>query len=548
MHTPRIFTSALDYGYTYSGTASTAYKDTVCAAIRIGSISHEDFLDILRRCVLELHETFEIVAQADPEVADLVARMAYIESLVDDERARGSESQEGVVRQLNIMVLLHHCYDALCACVAATCNHEMLGNPDFVGRGMQLQMAKGCAILVNIISILHCYAQAVDLQAHAADIECDKEVVSNINLSLNTYLNTQCKALFGCLNPALSTENQEYGRTALRIVRHNAELYRKVAELVEPSIPHRFRHYTQSCFSTLSKVIDSCSAQCSEIVKDDVRSSMGMLLSSEAYEALYDDLSRYVNTSEVGSAVKHRSSSCAYALIRAIGCLLLIYREYAASESADHPFACSTKRCIEILRDSVYSQVSRHELGEEEGFNLAHEVRLYISRATDELQAIAPEMLLSPHISGELHRKALCCLEEMSCAWKSANSEHFDVPEEGESSSIQPSTSGLVSTSAGVGGAQASYTPPRDPGVTPQAYAQPSTSGLGSAGAGMGSQQASYVSLHDHSYAQPSTSYAQLSTQASISSSLGELHVASHRSQTTSDDELEPSSKRSRSA
>ncbi|QLL66645.1 hypothetical protein O998_02140 [Anaplasma phagocytophilum str. Norway variant1] len=547
MHTPRIFTSALDYGYTYSGTASTACKDTVCAAIRIGSISHEDFLDILRRCVLELRETFEIVVQVDPEISDLVARMAYIESLVNEERAGSSASQEEVAR-LNIMVLLHHCYDALCACVAATCNHEMLGNPDFVGRGMQLQMAKGCAILVNIISILHCYAQAVDLQAHAADIECDKEVVSNINLSLNTYLNTKCIAIVRCLNPALSTENQEYGRTALRIVRHNAELYRKVAELVEPSIPHCFRHYTQSCFSTLSEVIDSCSAECGEILQGDEIACMRLLLSSEASEACFDDLSRYVKRSEAGSAAKHRTSACTRALIKAIGCSLLIYREYAASESANHPFAGSIEQCIRILRDSVYSQLSRHEWGEEEGANVAHEVHLHIRRATDELQAIAPEMLLSPHISGELHQKALCCLEEMSCAWKSANSEHFDVPEEGESLSIQPSTSGLVSTSAGVGGAQASYTPPRDPGVTPQAYAQPSTSGLGSAGAGMGSQQASYVSLHDHSYAQPSTSYAQLSTPASISSSLGELHVASHRSQTPSDDELEPSSKRSRSA
>ncbi|WP_433846489.1 HGE-14 family type IV secretion system effector [Anaplasma phagocytophilum] len=518
MHTPRIFTSALDYGYTYSGTASTAYKDTVCAAIRIGSISHEDFLDILRRCVLELRETFEIVAQADPEVADLVARMAYIESLVDDERARGSESQEGVVRQLNIMVLLHHCYDALCACVAATCNHEMLGNPDFVGRGMQLQMAKGCAILVNIVSMVHCFANDADPQAHTEDVACDKEVVSNINLSLNTYLNTKCIAIVRCLNPALSAENQQYGRSSSRIVRHNAELLRKVAELVDPSIPHCFRHYTQSCFSTLSEVIDSCSAECEEILQGDEIACMRLLLSSEASEACFDDLSRYVNRSEAGSAAKHRTSACTRALIKAIGCSLLIYREYAASESANHPFAGSIEQCIRILRDSVYSQLSHHEWGEAEGANVAHEVHLHIRRATDELHAIAPELLLSPHISGELHQKALCCLEEMSCAWKSANSEHFDVPEEGESSSIQPSTSGLVSTSAGVGGAQASYTPPRDPGVTP------------------------------HAYAQPSTSYAQPSTPANISSSLGELHVASHRSQTTSDDELEPSSKRSRSA
>ncbi|UQD53938.1 HGE-14 family type IV secretion system effector [Anaplasma phagocytophilum] len=442
MHTPRIFTSSLDYGYTYSGIASTAYKDTVCAAIRIGSILHKDFLEILRRCVLELRETFEIVVQEDHEISDLIAMMAYIESLMDEEREGRSVPQEDVARQLNIMVLLHHCYDALHACVAATCNKDIFRNPDLVGRGMQLQMAKGCAILVNIISILHCYAQAVDLQAHAADIECDKEVVSNINLSLNTYLNTKCVAIVGCLNPELSTENQEYGRRAFRIVRHNAELCRKVAELVDPSIPYFFRHYTQSCFSTLNEVIESCSGECEEILQGgDERSLMRLLLSLEAYEALYDDLSQYVNKSEVGTAAKRRSGSCIYALIRAIGCLLLIYREYAASASADHPFACSTKCCIEILRDSVYPKVSRHEWGEEEGSNVACWAHIRMCQATDELQAVAPELLLNSHISGELHQKALCCLKEMSCAWKSANSEHFSVPEEGESSSRQPSTS-----------------------------------------------------------------------------------------------------------
>uniref|UniRef100_UPI00397752C9 HGE-14 family type IV secretion system effector n=1 Tax=Anaplasma phagocytophilum TaxID=948 RepID=UPI00397752C9 len=116
MHAPRIFTSVLDYGYTYSGTASTAYKDDIHSAIEAGIVSYEDFLGVLRRCTLELHETFEIVVQADSGVADLAARMAYIESLVDEEKARSSASQEPAVQQLNITVLLHYLYDALHAC------------------------------------------------------------------------------------------------------------------------------------------------------------------------------------------------------------------------------------------------------------------------------------------------------------------------------------------------------------------------------------------------------------------------------------------------
>ncbi|WP_249549329.1 HGE-14 family type IV secretion system effector, partial [Anaplasma phagocytophilum] len=254
---------------------------------------------------------------------------------------------------------------------------------------------------VNIISILHCFAKAADPQAHASDVECDQEVVSSIKLSLNTYLNTKYKALFGCLNPALSAENQEYGRAALRIVRHYAELFRKVSELVDLSIPPSFRHHIQSCFSVLSGVIDSCSTECEEILCGDERSCMRVMLSSEAYEALSDDLSQYVNMSEVGSATRRRTSVCINALIRAIGCLLLVYREYAASGIEEHPFACSIERCIQILRDSVYPKVSQNEWGEEGGSNLAHRVRLCICQVTDELQAVTPELLLSPHISGE---------------------------------------------------------------------------------------------------------------------------------------------------
>nr|WP_237742490.1 hypothetical protein [Anaplasma phagocytophilum] len=112
----------------------------------------------------------------------------------------------------------------------------------------------------------------------------------------------------------------------------------------------------------------------------------------------------------------------------------------------------------------------------------------------------------------------------------------------------QPSTSGLGSTSTGVGSSQVSYMPMRALERIPIPYApchQPSTSGLGGT-AGLG-QQAPYMPPHDPE-SMPSYSWDQPSTSAEASSELQEAQVSPHRSRTPSNDDLEPPSKRSRSA
>ncbi|WP_410518492.1 HGE-14 family type IV secretion system effector, partial [Anaplasma phagocytophilum] len=203
---------------------------------------------------------------------------------------------------------------------------------------------------VNIISILHCFAKAADPQAHASDVECDQEVVSSIKLSLNTYLNTQYKALFGCLNPALSAENQEYGRAALRIVRHNAEIVRKVADLVYVRTPRCFRHRTENCLNMILDAVESDATECVAMLRRDEKSLLRLSLATEARIALCRNLDQYVGKSEEEvSTAQSCPSVCINALIRAMGCLLLVYREYAASGIEEHPFACSIERCIQIL-------------------------------------------------------------------------------------------------------------------------------------------------------------------------------------------------------
>ncbi|SBO15017.1 hypothetical protein ANAPC1_01395 [Anaplasma phagocytophilum] len=179
------------------------------------------------------------------------------------------------------------------------------------------------------------------------------------------------------------------------------------------------------------------------VLGDDI-AQLRLSLATEARIVLSNNLDRYVGRTGVGSAAQTSPSMCVNALIKALGCTLLVYREYAASESANHPFAGSLEQCIRILRDDVCPGVLSHECTGEGGSSLAHRVCLHLDRTTDELTAISPELLLNPQISGELHRKALCYLAEASRAWRFDNREHFDVPEAGESSSSYPST--LLST------------------------------------------------------------------------------------------------------
>ncbi|WP_249548494.1 HGE-14 family type IV secretion system effector [Anaplasma phagocytophilum] len=512
VHTPSIFTSKSDSGYCYSGTASAVYRDAICAEIETGSISRDDFWKVLQGCVGELREIFDCVFRVDPEVADLVARTAYIRSLVDIARVESSVLDEGLVGKLRNIV--EHLYDTLHVCAALTCNKDKFRNPDYTERRTYLQMAQACSIVVNSIAMLNCCAQVADPQAHASDVECDQEVVSSIKLSLNTYLNTKCAALLGCLKPAMRAVRRERKKTALRAVRHCAEIARKVADLVDIRTPRCFRHRTENCLNMILDAVESDATECVAMLCRDEKSLLRLSLATEARIALCRNLDQYVGKSEEEvSTAQSCTSVCINALIRAMGCLLLVYREYAASGIEEHPFACSIERCIQILRDSVYPKVSQHEWGEEGGSNLAHRVRLCICQVTDELQAVTPELLLSPHISGELHRKALCSLEEMSSAWKSANSEHFHVPEEQESPSSQPSTSGLGGTGAGLGDQPASSHP-----NIPLCVLE-SVSPLSS---------------------RPSTSVC-------TSSVLEEACVSSYRSRTPSGD-LEPPIKRARSA
>ncbi|UQD53991.1 HGE-14 family type IV secretion system effector [Anaplasma phagocytophilum] len=501
MHTPRIFTSKSDSGYCYSGTASTAYRGVICSGIKAGSISRDNFFGILQGRVGELREIFDHICQVDPEVTDLVARTAYVGSLVDIARIESSVLEEGLEGKLCNIV--QHLYDMLHVCAAVTCNKEKFRNPDFVERRTYLQMAQACGIVVNSIAILNCYAQAT-----AADIECGAGIVSDINASLSVHLHAKCAALLGCLKSAMRAVSQERRKTVLLAVRHYAEIARKVAELFDLDMVRCFRHRTVNCLNMILDTEESDFIECEVMLRRDAKSLMRLSLATEAHIVLCHNLDQYVGKSEAVSTAQSCATVCINALMKTVGYLLRVYREYAASGEGEHSFACSISRCIRVLRDNVYPRVSSHECGEAIGAHVAHEVYLRLCEVSNELENIMPELLVNPRISSEWYRMALCSLAEMSSAWKSATEAYFHVPEQPESLPTQPSTSAqaLLCTSSESGDAQVLVYRPRTPSwdIEPPVMC--------------------------------------------TSSVLEEARVSSHRSSSPGNDDLEPPIKRSRSA
>ncbi|WP_152538971.1 HGE-14 family type IV secretion system effector [Anaplasma phagocytophilum] len=439
MHTPHIFTSKGDSGYCYSGTASTAYRDALCAELKAGSISRDDFLGNLQECLGELREIFDRVSQVDSDVTDLVARTAYIESLVEIVRIESSVLGEDLVGKLRNIV--QHLYDTLQVCAAVTCNKDKLRNPDFVERETHLQMAQACGIVVNSIAMLNCCAQVADSQATAVDTGCDTAVIPAINASLSTHLQAKCAAMLGCLKFETRAVSREHRKAVLRAVRHYAEIARKVAELFDPDMVSCFRHRTENCLNMILDAVESDATECEAMLRRDAKSLMRLSLATEARIALCRNLDQYVRKSEAESTAQPCATVCINALMKTVGCLLRVYREYAASGEGEHPFACSIGRCIQVLRDNVYPRVSSHECGEAIGAHVVHKVYLRLCEVSNELENIMPELLVNPRISSEWYRMALCSLAEMSSAWKSATEAYFHVPEQPEPLPSEPSTS-----------------------------------------------------------------------------------------------------------
>ncbi|SCV64132.1 hypothetical protein ANAPRD1_00564 [Anaplasma phagocytophilum] len=518
MHTPRIFTTPVMSGYAYSGLSSTEYKDSLCRAITSGVMLYDECLKVLRECMLELRSTFNEIRGLDSAFEE---GAHGIESIVRDLHSESVLSARAKAREQVLYGLTYQLCDVLYGCATAACNQDVARfiDPDFCRRSAHLQIAKACGILVNSIVIVNCLIKTITMQSASVVGKRDDCGALRAVLALSAYVNVQFSAFSRCLNSCPGPEETRSRKAILRVLRHNMELCNKVSELISPDMLYSIRICTER---TLKRILSSAacsSATCEEMVSDDKSARKHLVVARKAQACLAHHLWGYVQgyASETRLTPKYsKQGGYVGALVPTIGALFLMYRGYASTGNAERVVASKIEYCLRIL---LALPSPRQNLG-------AYKARkIYVDMCSvheDLEQNLRPELLLNPGAEVKLRDAALGYLSEMMEIWEGEYGRYFNAVEQTGGSPSQPSTSGLGSTSAGMGGSQTPYMPPHDPGMMPYSYAQPSTlwdqpstSGMG--GTGLGSQQASYMPPHDpgimpHAYAQPSTSYAQPST------------------------------------
>ncbi|KDB56179.1 hypothetical protein O997_01890 [Anaplasma phagocytophilum str. MRK] len=652
MHMPRIFTTPVMSGYAYSGFSSKEYKDSICYAITSGAMSYAECMEVVRGCVSELFSVFTEIREFCRVSEEHVRRIERLRNYVN---AESTLSAEPAVQGRVLYGMITRLYGVLYDCTVAECNKEVAWFMDsgFTGRGVHLQIAQACGILVNSIAIASCFAKTVAAPSLGAvnESDADEHSAFHANMALSAYVNAKFSALSRCLNSSPGAEETKRRKAILRVVRHNIELCNKVAELLDPEMPSCFRDRTGDCLDSLLAAVRSSSAECKEMVCNNESVQRRLAIARKALLGVQCHFKVYRKLAASHDFRRFKKGEYAVALVHMMGSLFSMYRGYATAGNAEHIVASKIERCIKILF-TLYRYNARRS-GDLQC--KAREVYADILCVYAEInEHIRPDLLLNPQAEIRWRDAALQYCTELMDIWKALHGRHLDVFEQPEGSPSQPSTSGLGGTgsrvrgpqassvplrvleripipygapwdqpstsgmggTAGTGSQQASYIPPQDPGHMPDldvqpstSYAQPSTSGLGGNPAGQGALQAqapcgplqdhSYAQpstsglggnpagqgalqaqapcgpLQDHSYAQPSTSglggnpagqgalqaqapcgplqdhsYAQPSTSGlgGASSTLEGAQVVSPRSQTPSNDDLEPSSKRSRSA
>nr|WP_180843776.1 hypothetical protein [Anaplasma phagocytophilum] len=495
-------------GYAYSGLSSQEYKDSLCRAITTDLMPYSEFLKVLREFVAELRSTFGELREVDAVFAAKADVVEVIEKCITD-----AESAESAMRKSVLCRLIHYFYDVLQGCVTAPCNQDVtrFSDPRFIRHGVHLQIAKACGILVNAITMANCCAKTVAGESDTVGNEEDKNNAFKTGIALSAYVHTEFSAASRCLNPSASPEETKRRKAILRVLRHNTELCLKVSELISHNILSGFRYRTKRCLNGILNVVESTSAECEAMVHNNDESAYRRLaIAKRARRGFAYFFNAYGG---IGlSVVSKYFNPKGYlgVLVGAIGSLFSMHRFYSSTGNADHAVAIRIDHCLRVLFTLYRYDVKRETLPS--GIRKAYADIRSVYTSISELR---PDLLLNPQAEIRWREAALQYCTEMMSIWKELHERHLDVVEQPDGSPDQPSTSGL-----------------------------------GSAGAGIGGSQASSVLLQDHSYAQPSTSWDQPSTSGlgATSSALYETQVASHSPLTSSDDDLEPPSKRSRSA
>ncbi|KJV64627.1 putative hGE-14 protein [Anaplasma phagocytophilum str. ApMUC09] len=460
MHTPRIFTSPGMSGYAYSGLSSREYKDSLCRAITTGLMSYEEFLKVLRECVAELRNTFSEIRGVDAVFAKHADRVELLASYLDEE---GTASADPAVRERVLHTIIHSAYDMLHDCATAQCNKEVprFMDPDFTRREVHLQIAKVCAILVNAITMANCYVRTIAEVSDSAIGEADEHSAFHANMALSAYVNAKFSALSRCLNSSPGSEETKRRKAILRVVRHNIELCNKVAELVDPNMLRCFRDRTGGCLDSLLAAVRSSSAECKEMVCNNESVQRRLAIARKARFGFECYCKVHKGLGVAHDLRQWERGRYTRALVHVTGSLFSMYRGYAAAGNAEHIVASKIERCIKILF-TLYRYNARRSGDLQCKAREVYADMLCVYAEINE--HIRPDLLLNPQAEIRWREAALQYCTEMMDIWKALHGRHLDVFEQPEGSPSQPSTSGLGSAGAGIGGSQASYTLPHDPG------------------------------------------------------------------------------------
>ncbi|WP_410518084.1 HGE-14 family type IV secretion system effector, partial [Anaplasma phagocytophilum] len=455
MHMPRIFTTPVMSGYAYSGCSSAEYKDTVCNSIMTNSRPYAECLQAIRQCMLELRDTFGELRGLDGAFEENVSRIDDFVDCIDTESSRDADPTE---QERILDDLIPKLYDMLYDCITADCNRDVEQfTPGLMGRGTHLQIGKACAIIVNVIAIVNCCARTVATRfTGAVSSERRDGSASHTVTALSAYCYVKFSALSRCLNSSVSTEEKEHRKAILRVVRHNIELCSKVAELVEHNTPRCFRHRTEACLDSIIDAVETSAAACEAMVRNNESARLRLGLSRKAMANFRYYLEAYVEGLGVHSFdLRLKQEGYTGALVQAVGGLFLMYRVYASTGNVDHVVAGRIGHCLRILC-ALYSR------RRESGAYKARKSFLDMCSVHEEInEHITEGELLRPQIEVKWRKTVLRYLSVMMNIWNKKYRRYFNAVEQTGAAPSQPSTSGLGSTSAGVGGPQASSVPLR---------------------------------------------------------------------------------------
>ncbi|SBO30000.1 HGE-14 family type IV secretion system effector [Anaplasma phagocytophilum] len=394
---------------------SSDYRNTVCYYIRAGKVSLCDLTEVLSDSIGELQRIFACACSKDEKFSLLADKMSFVQSMIVQKGGIVIYSTGGILAQdHNVLDFL---YDTLFACITATCNKDLseFTSPLLFRDSIRVQMLEACALLVNIISIYHCFVQTYAPRHTIVPRDNDDETVLHIQLALSAYLNALhvAKSYYYIMAGVPKGKKMALSRFIL----HNAELAFKVSELVDIEVPFFYRYRIGHLLYTMMDTVENSYSILKPDALTDEEKVLHVSLATEARIVFNFYMNRYVTESEAACSVSSKTSPVVKALIGAMGCMFLLCRACLSRAELDNSLSNDIDGCITILRDEVYPIVFAYENELVHTSAPACVLHIYLSKATKKLKAISLDLLLNSVESFALYSIASLYLEKASSAW-----------------------------------------------------------------------------------------------------------------------------------